>query len=301
MGHGHDHSSAKGKRLGLTILLNLGITIAQVIGGTLSGSLSLISDAAHNFSDVIALIISWIADKLAHKEYTIKQTFGYKRSEVIAAVINVSTIIVIAVNIFIEAIQRFNQPTEIVGSVVMWLAGLSIVINGLSVLIVKRDTKDNMNMRSAYLHLFSDMLTSIAVLVGGFIMYYFNIYWIDSIISIGISAFLLYSSFSLLIETLKVLMQFTPKEVDINQIKKDIESNSLVNNLHHVHAWKLTDKDIHFQAHLDFNKDIRLSEVNDILDDIKKTIHSRYNINHVTFEPEYLMCDNKVLIVDERH
>ncbi len=301
MGHGHDHSNAKGKRLGLTILLNLGITIAQIIGGTISGSLSLISDAAHNFSDVIALIISWIADKLAHREYTEKQTFGYKRAEVIAAVINVSTIIIIAVNVFIEAIKRFNEPAEIAGSTVMWLAGLSIVVNGLSVLIVKGDAKDNMNMKSAYLHLFSDMLTSVAVLGGGFVMYYLNVYWIDSIISIGISVFLLYSSFSLLMETLKVLMQFTPQEIDLNKVKKDIELNPLVNNIHHVHAWKLTDKDIHFQAHIDFNKDMSLSEANKILDDIKKILNKNHNINHATFEPEYSMCDNKDLVFDERY
>lgn len=301
MGHGHDHSNAKGKKLGLTILLNLAITIAQVIGGTISGSLSLISDAAHNFSDVIALIISWIADRLAHREYTEKQTFGYKRAEVIAAVINVSTIIIIAVNIFIEAIKRFNEPAEITGSTVMWLAGLSIVVNGLSVLIVKSDAKDNMNMKSAYLHLFSDMLTSVAVLGGGFIMYYLKVYWIDSIISIGISAFLLYSSFSLLLETLKVLMQFTPNEIDLDRVKEDIELNPLVNNIHHVHAWKLTDKDIHFQAHIDFNKDMRLSEANRVIDDIKKILNKKHKINHATFETEYSMCDNKELIIDERH
>ncbi len=297
--HGHDHGDLKGKRLGVTIILNLIITISQVIGGLVSGSLSLLSDAAHNFSDVIALIISWIADRLTHKKYSTKQTYGYKRAEVIAALINVVTIIVIAINIFIEGISRLIEPQEITGLTVILLAGLSIVVNGLSVLIIKGDAENNMNMRSAYLHLFSDMLTSIAVLIGGIMMYYFKVFWIDGVISLVIAGYLLFTSAKLLFETLRVLMQFTPSHLDLDHIKSEIESLDYVENIHHVHVWQLTDDDIHFSAHISFVDDLSLSEVGDYLDYVKKLMRGKYSVGHSTFEAEYQRCKD-TLVLDER-
>jgi cobalt-zinc-cadmium efflux system protein len=297
--HSHDHGDLKGKRLAITILLNLLITVSQFIGGLVSGSLSLLSDAAHNFSDVIALIISWIADKLTHKEYSKKQTYGYKRAEVIAALINVVTIIIIAVNIFIEGIQRLFDPQEITGITVISLAILSIVVNGLSVLIIKNDAKDNMNMKSAYLHLFSDMLTSIAVLVGGLMMHYLKVFWIDGLISLLIAAYLLYTSSKLLLETLSVLMQFTPGHIDLELVKNQIEDFDFVDNIHHVHIWKLSDHDIHFSAHVSFTEDIGLSQVNQYLEEIKGLMKEVYGVNHSTLEAEYDKCEDH-LILDER-
>jgi cobalt-zinc-cadmium efflux system protein len=299
-GHNHDHGDLKGKRLGLTIMLNLLITISQLIGGLFSGSLSLLSDAAHNFSDVIALIISWIADRLTHKKYSKSQTYGYKRAEVLAALINVVTIIVIAINIFIEGISRLFNPQEVTGLTVIILAGLSIVVNGLSVLIIKGDAKDNMNMRSAYLHLFSDMLTSIAVLVGGIMMYYFKVFWIDGLISLVIASYLLYTSSKLLFETLRVLMQFTPSYISLEEVKDRIESFEYIDNIHHVHIWQLTDNDIHFSAHISFNDDICLSKANDYLDEIKQLMQKEFQVNHSTFEAEYKRCDDDDFVLDER-
>jgi cobalt-zinc-cadmium efflux system protein len=297
--HGHDHGDLKGRRLGITIVLNLLITVSQVIGGLVSGSLSLLSDAAHNFSDVIALIISWIADRLTHKKYSSKQTYGFKRAEVIAALINVVTIIVIAVNIFIEGISRLIEPQEVAGVTVILLAGLSIVINGLSVLIIKGDAENNMNMRSAYLHLFSDMLTSIAVLIGGIMMYYFKIYWIDGVISLVISAYLLYSSGRLLFDTLRVLMQFTPSHIELESIQEVLEGLDYVEDIHHVHVWQLTDDDIHFSAHITFVNDLSLSEVSCHLNAIKDLLINKYGIGHSTLEAEHQACGD-TFIVDER-
>ena len=184
----HAHGDLKGKKLGISILLNITITIAQVVGGFISGSLSLLSDAMHNFSDVISLIISYIADKLTKKKYTLQQTFGYKRAEIIAAFINTVILLVIAVILAEEAISRFKQPVVIETLWVVALAILSIFVNGGSVLLLKKDASENMNIKSAYLHLFSDMITSFAVLLGGIAMWYFNIFWIDSALSILIAA-----------------------------------------------------------------------------------------------------------------
>ena len=165
--HSHDHEVLSGKRLLFSILLNIVITLSQVIGGFISGSLALISDAVHNLSDVISLVISYGANRLSNsKKQTKHQTFGYKRAEIIAAFINSASLIVIAIFLAIEAVKRLYEPQEIMSDVVIWLAFIAILGNGLSVLLLKKDASHNMNMRAAYLHLISDLLTSVAVPAG---------------------------------------------------------------------------------------------------------------------------------------
>ena len=174
--HPHNHSILSGRNLLISIILNLLITIAQIIGGFLSGSLALISDAVHNFSDVISLIISYIANKLSHKKkQTIHYTFGYKRAEIIAAFINASSLIIVAIFLGIEAIKRLNTPYKIESDLVIWLAILGVAVNGFSVLLLKKDAKHNLNMKSAYLHLLTDMLTSVAVFIGGLLMKFYEV------------------------------------------------------------------------------------------------------------------------------
>ena len=300
MGHEHDHGNLKGKKLGLSILLNIMITAAQAIGGIVSGSLSLLSDALHNFSDVIALIISYIAEKLTQKDYTPEQTFGYKRAEIIAALINAASLIVIALMLTKEAIVRFNEPVVIESFPVIVLAGLSILVNGGSVLLLKKEAEENMNMKSAYLHLFSDMISSIAVLAGGICMYYFQIFWIDSVLSIGIAAYLIYSSFGLLVQTLRVLMQFTPKNIDVKAIQKAIQQFPSIENIHHIHLWQLNDKDIHLEAHFDFKEDMSLSKVSEIIEQVSVMLRKEFQIKHTMIQPEFGVQDTKHLVVDER-
>ena len=168
--HGHHHYQVEGKNLLFSIVLNLVITAAQVIGGLISGSLALISDALHNFSDVLSLIFSYVAHKLSKKKASVNQTFGYKRAELIAAFVNAMTLIIVALFLVYGAIERFFNPQHIASELVIWLSVLGIVVNGLSALMLKKDADKNLNMKSAYLHLFTDMLASVAVLIGGLLM-----------------------------------------------------------------------------------------------------------------------------------
>ncbi|MGK0291212.1 MAG: cobalt-zinc-cadmium efflux system protein, partial [bacterium] len=283
MGHshqhsGHDHGDLKGTRLGVSILLNLLITIGQAIGGMISGSLSLLSDALHNFSDVIALILSYVADKLTKKKFTTKETYGYKRAEIIAAMINAVTLISIAVIIIRESFERFNQPQQVNSMLVIIFAGLSILVNAGSAFLLKKDAENNMNMRSAYLHLFSDMITSVAVLIGGLCMYFWKIYWVDSVLSFAIAIYLIYSSWGLLMQTLRVLMQFVPENIDLNIVAKEVQKISEVSNLHHVHVWQINDNEIHLEAHVDFEDDLSLSKANLILKQIRGILHDHFGI-----------------------
>ncbi|GAB4294101.1 MAG: hypothetical protein Kow0068_19030 [Marinilabiliales bacterium] len=188
MEHEHHHEIS-GKNLGWSILLNIAITLAETIGGIISGSMALLSDAIHNFSDVISLIVSYAANKLTKRKASEGKTYGFKRSEIIAAFINSATLIVLAIIIFIEGIQRFFNPVAISENWVIWLAIASILVNGLSVLFIRRDAHENINIKSAYLHLFSDMLTSIAVLAGGLAMKYLHWYRVDSVFTILIVKF----------------------------------------------------------------------------------------------------------------
>jgi len=296
MGHEHHHHEVKGKNLFFTILLNAGISLAELIGGIISGSISLISDAIHNFSDVLSLIISYIANKLAKKEATENRTFGYKRSEILAAFFNSATLIVLAVFILFEAIERFIKPVEISSNLVIWLALGSIVVNGLSVLFIKKDAEGNMNMKSAYLHLFGDMMTSIAVLIGGILMKYFQLYWIDPVFSIVIAIYLIYLSWDIFKSSLKIMMQFTPDNIDVNKIGLDISLIKGVKNIHHIHVWQINEHDIMFEAHVDLEENLKVTSFEHILKTIKKYLHDNYEIHHVTIQPEYSVDDDKQLI-----
>ena len=300
MGHNHGHThDTKGKKLAFSIVLNIIITISQVIGGLVSGSLALLSDALHNFSDVLSLIISYVADKLAKKEASVSKTFGYKRAEIIAAFINASTLLIVAVILIFEATERFFDPQEIESNLVIWLAALAIVANGLSVLLLRKDAKSNMNMRSAYLHLITDMSASVAVLIGGLLMKYYQIWWVDSVLTFCIALYLVYMGYDLFMQSLKVLMLFTPTNVNIEGITKHVNNMPEVKAMHHIHVWQLNEQEVHLEAHLDLHSDITISQFDQILIQIETYLHDEYHINHVNIQPEFNKPDSKDIIVQD--
>ncbi|MFC7356181.1 cation diffusion facilitator family transporter [Jejudonia soesokkakensis] len=297
--HIHIHPDLKGRKLLLTILLNITITIAQVIGGLISGSLSLLSDALHNFSDVLSLIVSYIADKFSKKEASLERTFGYKRAEILAAFVNALSLIIVAIYLVYEAIHRFLDPQKIESGIVIWLALLGIVANGFSVLLLRKDSKENMNMRSAYLHLLTDMSASVAVLVGGLLMKYFGWFWVDSVLTILIAIYLMFMGYDLLKSSFKVLMLFTPEHLQLDKISKKIVALEQVQNIHHVHVWQLNEKETHLEAHIEFKTDISISEFDTIIEEIEELLFHEYKINHVTIQPEFNKDDPKDIIVQD--
>lgn len=293
--HSHHHPIVTGKNLILPIILNVGITIAQIIGGLLSGSMALLSDAAHNFSDVLALIFSYIAAKLSGRERTLKKTFGFKRAGILAAFVNSATLMIIATVLVQEAIERLIHPRPIQGDIVIYLAALGILFNGVSALLVKKGAKADINMRSAYLHLFTDMLTSIAVLIGGFAISYLAWYWVDGALTIVISIYLIYSSWEIFYTSVRIFMQFTPTQISIEEIADEITLIQGVKNIHHVHAWKLDDHEMMFEAHLDLEEDYPISHFEIILEKVEATLH-RHDIHHFNIQPEWVRDDEKGLI-----
>ena len=288
MGHDHHHHhEVEGKNLLFSILLNIGITVAQVVGGIISGSLALLSDALHNFSDVLSLVFSYLAHKLSKKQASVNQTFGYKRAEIIAAFVNASTLLIVALFLIYEAILRFINPQEITSDLVIWLSLLGIVFNGLSVILLKKDADKNLSMKSAYLHLFTDMMASVAVLVGGLLMKYFQWYWVDSVMTLLIAIYLLYVGYDLLKKSTQMLMLFTPSHIDINKIIEEVHKIQGVSKLHHIHVWYLNEDELHLEAHLDCAENLLLSDFNKILLEIETILLDKFHINHVNIQPEY--------------
>ena len=302
MGNNHVHihkHEVKGNNLILSILLNLLITIAQVIGGIISGSLALISDALHNFSDVLSLVFSLVAHKLSRRKASLNNTFGYKRAELIAAFINAITLIIVAFFLIYEASSRLFHPEPIKSGLVIWLALLGIVVNGGSVLLLKKDSEHNLNMKSAYLHLLTDMMASVAVLVGGLLMKFYGWFWVDSIMTLLIASYLIYVSYDLIKSATKMLMLFTPDYINIKELVREVHKIKGVNKLHHIHIWHLNDEELHLEAHLDCSEDIKMSEFNILLEKIETVLYNEFKINHINIQPEFKKADPKDFIVQD--
>lgn len=297
--HGHPHPDLKGRKLLLSILLNIGITVAQAIGGVISGSLSLLSDALHNFSDVLSLIVSYIADRYSKKDASVTKTFGYKRAEIIAAFVNSATLIIVAVYLIYEAILRFMDPHTIESGLVIWLAILGIIFNGFSVLLLFKDSKSNMNMRSAYLHLLTDMAASVAVLIGGLLMKYYEWFWVDSLLTVLIALYLLIMGYDLLKSSFKVLMLFTPDDLNLEVINKAVCKIPEIKNMHHIHIWQLNEQETHLEAHVEFHEDITLTQFDAALTKVEEMLYHDFGINHVTIQPEHQKDDPKDIIVQD--
>lgn len=294
----HKHN-VTGRNLILSIFLNVIISIAQLVGGLVSGSLALISDALHNFSDVLSLIFSFVAHKLSRRKASVSQTFGFKRAEILAAFINASTLIIVAFILIYHAVLKLFNPEPIDSILVIWLALLGILVNGFSVLLLRKDASHNLNMKSAYLHLFTDMMASVAVLTGGLLMKFYSIYWVDSVLTLAIAIYLIVVGSDLFWKSTKMLMLFTPDSVDIKEIIREIHKIPGVGKLHHIHVWHLNEEELHLEAHLDCSEDIKMSDFNDLLHQIEEVLYEKFNINHVNIQPEFQKADPKDFIVQD--
>jgi len=295
--HLHDKNINNQKLLWAT-LLNFIITIVQIIGGLFSNSLALISDALHNLGDTFAVFIAYIANKISKRASNERKTFGYKRIEIIAAFINSGILVALSLYIFIEAIKRFYEPEIIKGQIMFIVAIIGLIANLISVLILKKDSLKNINVRAAYIHLMGDMLSSIAVIIGGLLILYFKVFWIDPLITILIALYITYEAGKIFRESLNILMQGTPENLNLSTIKGHIEGFDEVSNIHHLHAWTLNDDQIHFECHVNLTKDYRISDLESLHAKISNVLSETYLINHLTIQFEFDWCDNQDSIID---
>jgi len=283
----HQHQPVNEQNLLIATVLNLSITLAEFAGGILSNSLSLLSDALHNLSDTFATFIAYMATRISKREPNTKQSFGYKRVEILAALLNAVILIVICIYLFKEAYERIQNPEPIKALIVIIVGMIGLLANVLSVVILRNDARKNINVKAAYVHLIGDSLSSVVVIIAAVAIQLYDIYWIDPIITILIGLYLVREAFVILKEAVNILMQSTPENIDVEKVKLKVEALDEVNNIHHLHVWNLTDREIHLEAHIDLNEDYKLSAVKPVHDKIVKVLKSRFHIHHITLQFEY--------------
>ncbi len=287
-----DSRNSSQQRLGFTIALNLLIASVEVVGGIISGSLALISDSVHNLADSLSLIISYFAIRLSKKKSNLHNTFGYHRAEIIAAFINATILAGLTLFLIIQAFVRFFHPLQIKVDTMGIVAFIGLGANLAGVLMLKKPSSQSLNIRSSYLHLIGDTLSSVAVILGALLIQLTKLAFIDPLITILISLYIIKETWTILQRSTNILMMAAPHDINIQFIKNEIEKIEEVSNVHHVHIWQLDDKTIHFEAHIRLAKNLSIKEADIIRQKIEDYLINNFAIHHVTLQIEPQETDN---------
>lgn len=289
--HTHNHSHVdlhtNKKKLIIVIFFNIVITFTEFVGGVLSGSLALISDAGHNLSDVMSLIFGYVGEKISEKEGSKSYTFGLKRFEVLIALINSLSLVVIGGYIIYEAIHRFLNPVAIDIKLMLPIAIIGLLGNGFSILVLSKNKNTTLNMKAAFMHLFYDTVSSVAIIIAAIILYYTSFIWIDLAISLFIVFMMIWSSASIIKETLRIFMQGAPKNIDIDEISKEIKNIECIDDVHCLHVWSVNSNELFFSCHVSLNIDLKQSEIDTkIISKIKEMLEKNHDIKHLSIQTE---------------
>ncbi|SUX48252.1 cation diffusion facilitator family transporter [Chryseobacterium indoltheticum] len=277
-------SSRHKKNLLIVLALSGTYLIAEVIGGIATKSLALLADAAHMLTDVVGLLLAFIAIKIGERKASPKKTFGYYRTEILAAVINAVVLLGISIFVLYEAFQRFKNPPEVQSGSMMIVAGIGLVVNIIGILIIRKDSNASLNMKGAYFEVLSDMLTSVGVMIAGVIMLTTQWYYADPIISAAIGLLIIPRTLKLLMEAVNVLLEGTPKDVDISKLRASLEELPGIKEIHDLHVWSLTSGVNAMSAHVIADDNKNRNELLQILIDKATT---DFKITHTTFQIEY--------------
>jgi cobalt-zinc-cadmium efflux system protein len=295
MGHNHNHQHHHNVKdhsiwkLWAAIFFNLAITIAQVVGGLLSNSLALLSDAIHNLSDTVSLGITLVARKISTKGANPSKTFGYKRAEIIGAFINLITLVIVALFLIKEGVERFFDPQPIDGYIMLWVAMVGLVGNFATAALLWKDSRDSLNMRSAFIHILSDGLSSVGVIIGGLLILQYEWYVVDTILTVIIGIYILWHSYHMLSETINILMEAKPEGIDISELTQSMKEVDKVCDVHHVHVWRLDENSTLLESHVVIEKE-DIAHMESIKSCLKKMLYDEFKINHSTLEFEFEPC-----------
>jgi len=290
----HRHSNHNGTaRASLVLQISLGVTLAYIVLLVISGirahSLALLSEAGHNLSDFFALLLSWFAVFLYARPPSSTKTYGYHRAGVLAALANATSLFAVAFLIFYEAVRRLQTPQAIHAGTMIWVAAAGVVMNGVIALLLYRSGGD-VNMRSAFLHEFGDTLSTAAVIAGGWAILATGQTWIDSALSFGIGALILWSGFGIAKETLNILLEGMPRGMTLASIEAAIRSVEGVNDVHDLHVWSIGSETHALSCHISI-ADIPPSVSERILRDVKERLHETFRIDHTTIQFEHVVCE----------
>lgn len=272
------------------IALNVLFIIIEVIAGIVNNSVSLLTDAGHNVSDVASLVLSLLAFRLAKKSSTNKFTYGYKKTTVLAAFLN-AVLLLIAIGILgFESIQRLMDPAIVSGTVIAWVAGAGIVVNAITALLFFKKRKTDLNIKSAYLHMLSDTLVSVGVVAGGILINYTGWNWVDPVIGLVIMVVILVGTWSLLTDSFRLSVDAVPPDIDIEEIKSIITRQPNIVEAHHIHIWALSTTENALTAHISLDENIDFNEKMKLVQNLKhKLLH--HKIHHSTIEIETAESD----------
>jgi len=295
--HGHDHGQSHShvspgtseRRLALSLVLNLVITAAEVAGGLFSNSLALLSDAVHNLSDASSLGVSWLAKRISRMDRTPTHSFGFKRAEVLASLVNTVALMGIGVFLLVEAVRKFLHPEPVVGVVMLVVAVVGLLGNLFTAWLLHAGSKESLNIRSAYLHIVMDALSSVGVIVAALLMMAFGWFWLDPLLTLAVSLYVLRESWPLLKKSIHILMQGTPEGIKIDPLIEEVESQPEVVNMHHVHLWTTDGTEIFLEAHVTLCEEAR-SRTDELLSRLTERIREGFGIGHVTLQFEFACC-----------
>jgi len=292
--HSHSHlrevAEQATSRLSLSLFLTLVFVVIEAGAGYFANSLALLTDAAHNLTDVIALALSWFAIRLTSQPANAKKTYGYHRAGILVALLNSTTLVLISIGIFYEAYLRFISPPDVKSSILIGVGLIAIVINLVTALLVHRGSESDLNLRSAFVHLMGDVISTIGAVIAGVIIYFTKANWLDPFVSVLIGFLILYNAWGILRETVDILLESTPRDLDLKKMVRDITSVNGVLGVHDLHVWSLTQNLRTMSAHI-LTEDISVSAGAEIQSRINELVYHRYNIVHATLQLECVDCD----------
>ena len=284
--HGAHHTKSV---LRFSLIATLVYIVILVVAGVRAHSLALLSEAGHNLSDFLALLLSWVAIYFQSRPADSSRTYGYHRAGVLAAFVNALTLVGIAIFIFYEGLNRLRAPVDVHASTVVYVAALGVLLNGVIAALLWSSSRD-VNIRSAFIHQLGDTLSTAAVIIGGVMMMFTGLTWIDPVLSMGIAALVLWSSIDIIRETLNILLEGTPRGLRVADIVGEIKSRSGVMDVHDLHVWSIGSEVHTLSCHI-LIADLPLSESDKILRDVKHCLEHRFNIVHTTIQFEHAGCE----------
>lgn len=292
MGSGHSHAAQPGQSerpLWIALMLTTAFLIAEIVGGILTNSLALISDAAHMFTDTAALAISLAAIRIGRRPADASRTFGYYRFEILAAAFNAILLFLVAIYILYEAYQRLNNPPEIESGTMLYVAAFGLVVNLISMRLLSSGKDSSLNVKGAYLEVWSDMLGSIGVIIGALVIRYTGWGWVDSAIAVGIGLWVLPRTWILLKASMNVLLEGAPEGLGIGEVKEVIAAVPGVASVHDLHVWSITSGKSSLTVHVVQREDV--TDPQALLTTIRQLVAEKYDIHHCTIQIETSPCE----------
>ncbi len=298
---GHSHyghvAQQTAARLSLALFLTLAFVLIEAGAGFFANSLALLTDAAHNLTDVIALGLSWYAVRLTLQPSNSQKTYGYHRAGILVALLNSTTLVLIALGIFYEAYRRFLSPPEVKAGVMIWVGLVAVVVNAVTAWLVQRGSDHDLNLRSAFVHLMTDVASTVGAVIAGVIIYFTQADWLDPFVSVLIGVLILYNSWGIVRETVEILLEATPRDLDMDTMVEDIKKLDGVLGVHDLHVWSLTQNLRTMSAHI-LTADVSISRGAVIQSRVNELVSNRYKIAHATLQLECVDCEPDALYCD---